>query len=116
MAEPELFSIERFQDWTSRLILDNGENWKLAFQIEFMEDLFNETWRGKLTGYLLVRGGVHQIAYAHGPRARLASAQQCKPTKNQDDGPDHRGTSSAGGSSRRIIFSTSKLSPGSGVF
>jgi len=73
MAEPELFSIERFQDWTSRLILDNGENWKLAFQIESMEDLFNETWRGKLTGYLLVRGGVHQIDYAHGPRARLAS-------------------------------------------
>src|SRR5450631_4767062 len=42
------FTVEHFRDWTSQLVLDNGENWVLEdFQADFVRDLFTgvaEAW------------------------------------------------------------------------
>jgi phage terminase large subunit-like protein len=45
---PEPFTFDHFESWISRLILDNGEPWRLEeFQAEFLSDLFSgprENW------------------------------------------------------------------------
>jgi phage terminase large subunit-like protein len=44
----EAFTLDHFQDWSSRLVLDTGENWRLEqFQIDFVSDVFSgsrENW------------------------------------------------------------------------
>lgn len=81
-AEP--FSIEHFEWWGSRLVLDSGELWKLEpFQLAFVEDVFKgfrECWlvvpegNGKTT--LIAGLALYGLRYSEEPMIPIAASSR----------------------------------------